>query len=510
LKKSESDRGDYFDHFQLLTHYRSDRSIQHAVVLSLIQSEEVEILRKGLNDQPAISTACAIALDQRRGLLNEDAQALCRLASSPDSSAANVALEILQRHPQWSEVGAPWLEEQFLQGDEPQMQAIAPILARWSQRASVQSLVQKWISRVGEWSDAQQACLLQTLAGCSDRPLPETWVEPLARWIDAVDSDHPLTGVVADSQFGESGHSIAQALERQIARHESAPPRAWLVWSRGMPQGGTLPQHQERLLVAQCLEDESENRSLALATLQRIQLTDQVVASQLIAGLNRLGPLELPQALDGLIRMGVPEIDRELLAKIETIDAAKSLNVDRTLSLLRNRETSVIELWRAALARLQRPPADIAAAVDRWMEELPVGDPKQGYHVFRSEKAACSACHRIGYVGGNIGPVLSQIGSSRSRRDLIEAILFPSARLEQSYRSTKIRTTDGEVFQGLTVEENGQSITLQTAADRRVTLQREDIEASEPSSVSVMPAGLDQQLSRQEFADLIAFLENAK
>jgi putative heme-binding domain-containing protein len=105
---------------------------------------------------------------------------------------------------------------------------------------------------------------------------------------------------------------------------------------------------------------------------------------------------------------------------------------------------------------------------------------------------------------------LSQIGNSRSRRDLIEAILFPSARLEQSYRSTKIRTTDGEVFQGLAVEENAQSITIQIAADRRVTLLREDMEASEPSSVSVMPAGLDQQLTRQEFADLIAFLENAR
>jgi putative heme-binding domain-containing protein len=105
---------------------------------------------------------------------------------------------------------------------------------------------------------------------------------------------------------------------------------------------------------------------------------------------------------------------------------------------------------------------------------------------------------------------LSQIGRTRSRRDLIEAIAFPSARLEQSYRSTKIQTREGEILNGLIVAQSPQSITLQIAADRRITVQREEIEASEPSSISIMPAGLDQQLTRQELADLIAFLENAK
>ncbi|MBM3965007.1 MAG: dehydrogenase, partial [Planctomycetes bacterium] len=112
--------------------------------------------------------------------------------------------------------------------------------------------------------------------------------------------------------------------------------------------------------------------------------------------------------------------------------------------------------------------------------------------------------------GGEIGPVLSQIGRSRTRRDLVEAIVFPSARLEQSYRSTKMRLNDGEIVNGLVVEETPQSITLQVAADRRVAILKADIEESSPSDISIMPAGLDQQLSRQEFADLLAFLENAK
>ena len=507
---SDGDGGDYLDQLQLLTHHRSDRSIQHAVVLALMEGGEIEPIRKRLLLHPSESAAYAIVLDQRKALRDEDAQAICHLASSDDSIAANAALEILQRHPEWSDRGAPWLEERFISGNESQLQAIAPILARWSEQTSVQLLVQNWLSHGSSWSDGQQACLMQILAGCADRPLPASWGKPLAGWIEVVDSDHPLTEFVPKLQLGENRAIIAAALERQIARHESAQPRTWLVWSRGLPMGATLASRQEKLLVAECLDGPSETRVLALATLQRIQLTDRSAANELIRGLDRLGPLELPQALDGLLRMNQREVDRELLAKLESTDGAKSLNIDRTISSLRNREPKVIQSWRETLTRLQQPPADIAAAVDRWMTELPAGDPKQGYHVFRSDKAACSACHRIGYVGGNVGPILSQIGRTRSRRDLIEAIAFPSARLEQSYRSTKIQTREGEILNGLIVAQSPQSITLQIAADRRITVQREEIEASEPSSISIMPAGLDQQLTRQELADLIAFLENAK
>lgn len=507
---STGDSGDYLDLLQLLTHHPSDRSIQHAVIFGLIEGGKIEPIRNRLTHHPSEAAACAIALDQRKALRIEDVQAICRLASSDDTQATNVALEILQRHPEWSDRGANWLEEQFLHGNDAQLHAIAPILARWSDQSSVQQLVQKWLTRVSSWSDLQQACLVEVLAGCTERPLPEIWAEPLAGWIDAVESDHPLADIVTKLRLGGKDQVVAQALASQIARHASAPPRAWLIWSRGLPVGTTLASQQEKTLIAECLAGEPENRTLALSTLQRIQLTDRAAASELIRGLDRLGPLELPQALEGLLRMINPDVDRELLAKLESTDSAKTLNMDRTLSLLRNRDSKVNESWRDTLTRLQQPPADIAAAVDRWMADLPEGDSKQGYHVFRSDKAACSACHRIGYVGGNIGPILSQIGRTRSRRDLIEAIAFPSARLEQSYRSTKMRTVEGEVLNGLIVAQTAQSVTLQIAADRRVTVQRDEIEASEPSSVSIMPAGLDQQLTRQELADLIAFLENAK
>jgi putative heme-binding domain-containing protein len=59
--------------------------------------------------------------------------------------------------------------------------------------------------------------------------------------------------------------------------------------------------------------------------------------------------------------------------------------------------------------------------------ELPNGDVRRGHEVFNRPKLACTACHAIGYLGGKVGPDLTRIGAVRAKRDLLEAIAFPSA-----------------------------------------------------------------------------------
>lgn len=508
--KVDGDPGDYLDLLQLLSRYKLDRSMQHAVILAMIEGDEFEMVRKNLGADPVLSAACAIVLEQRNALREEDAAAICRLASHEDQRAAAVGLEILQQHPSWSNIVLSWLEDRFAQGSDSEVRALAPILSKWSDQASVQQLIQSWLERSQAWSSAQRECLLQTLRGVSDRPIPARWATPLAAWIEASQSDAGLADVLQQLQFGEQANVIAPSIRRKIAAENTSDPGKWLVWSRSMPLGYAIPKDREIALVNACLEGGPDDRKPALATLQRVKLEDREAAGRLVDGLSGFGPLELPIVLEGLLRIDDPKIDLKILQTLPSIGGAQSLNIDRVLGMLKSRNKEIVDQWRQTLSQLQQPSGDIAKGVDRWLDELPTGDATRGYHVFRSDKAACSACHRIGYVGGEIGPVLSQIGRSRTRRDLVEAIVFPSARLEQSYRSTKIRFNDGEIANGLVVDETPQSITLQVAADRRVAVLKADIEESSPSDVSIMPAGLDQQLSRQEFADLLAFLENAK
>jgi len=127
--------------------------------------------------------------------------------------------------------------------------------------------------------------------------------------------------------------------------------------------------------------------------------------------------------------------------------------------------------------------------------------------VFHSEKAACFTCHAIGYRGGNVGPDLTKVGQVRSERDLLEAIVYPSASLIRSYEPVVVATSDGKVANGLLRNETSDEIVLVTGANQEVKIPRADIEEIRPGTVSVMPAGLDQQLGPQELADLVAFLK---
>jgi len=141
------------------------------------------------------------------------------------------------------------------------------------------------------------------------------------------------------------------------------------------------------------------------------------------------------------------------------------------------------------------------------MLSLDGGDVRRGQAVFNSTKAACASCHEIGYLGGDVGPDLTRIGKVRSERDLLEAIVFPSASFVRSYEPVVIATLEGKVYNGVLRDETAGEVVLATGPNEQIRLARESIEEIHPSTVSVMPAGLDQQLTRQELADLVTFLK---
>ena len=161
----------------------------------------------------------------------------------------------------------------------------------------------------------------------------------------------------------------------------------------------------------------------------------------------------------------------------------------------------------ALYAKLNVDAAKQKAQVDELLTKVSSGDVRRGQLVFHSEKAACFTCHAIGYRGGNVGPDLTKVGQVRTERDLLEAIVFPSASFIRSYEPVVVATADGKVLNGLLRNETSDEILLITGANQEARIARADIEEIRPSTVSVMPAGLDQQLTPQELADLVAFLK---
>jgi putative heme-binding domain-containing protein len=116
----------------------------------------------------------------------------------------------------------------------------------------------------------------------------------------------------------------------------------------------------------------------------------------------------------------------------------------------------------------------------------------------------------MGYLGGKVGPDLTRIGGVRTERDLLEAVVFPSASFVRSYEPVKATTLDGRAFQGVLKADTPDELVLTTSATEEVRVARKDVDEVTPGTVSVMPSGLDQQLTKQELADLIAFLKASK
>jgi putative heme-binding domain-containing protein len=80
----------------------------------------------------------------------------------------------------------------------------------------------------------------------------------------------------------------------------------------------------------------------------------------------------------------------------------------------------------------------------------------------------------------------------------------------RSYEPVRVVTTDDRTFNGVLKKDAPDEIVVVVGADKEERVARADVESVTPSAVSLMPTGLEQQLTPQELADLIAFLKACK
>ena len=138
------------------------------------------------------------------------------------------------------------------------------------------------------------------------------------------------------------------------------------------------------------------------------------------------------------------------------------------------------------------------------------GDVVKGGALFEDERTACTQCHTADGSGGGIGPDLYAAGDKFSRKDLIEAILDPSATIMTGYATTIVETEKGERFQGILKTVSAKELVLGNVGNAEQRIARSEIVKQETGAVSLMPAGLHAALQPEEFRDLIAFLESRK
>ena len=86
-------------------------------------------------------------------------------------------------------------------------------------------------------------------------------------------------------------------------------------------------------------------------------------------------------------------------------------------------------------------------------------------------------------------------------------IVFPSSSFVRGYEPVLVSTKSGKLYNGVIRKDAADELVLATGVNQEVRIPRDDVDEVQPSKVSVMPAGLDQQLTPQQLADLVAFLK---
>jgi putative membrane-bound dehydrogenase-like protein len=139
------------------------------------------------------------------------------------------------------------------------------------------------------------------------------------------------------------------------------------------------------------------------------------------------------------------------------------------------------------------------------------GNADHGRKLFSDLKGlACIKCHSVGKEGGAVGPELSSIASKYPRDELIASVLYPSAKISSGYEPIALALVDGRVLTGIVRNETPEAVEIQDADARTIRIKKDQIEERKRSDVSLMPSGLAQGLSTQDFVDLIAYLETLK
>jgi putative heme-binding domain-containing protein len=143
---------------------------------------------------------------------------------------------------------------------------------------------------------------------------------------------------------------------------------------------------------------------------------------------------------------------------------------------------------------------------NQWLELAKTqGDPVQGEWIYRRNELQCIQCHKIGGVGGLVGPDLTSIGAQAPADYLLESLLNPAAKVKEGYNAKLVRTESDEVFAGIPVRESDDEVVLRLADGKEVTIEKGDIQDIKESR-SLMPDGLLDSLTKDEAIHLLRFI----
>ncbi len=485
----------------------ADRVLEHALIYALIEIADRDATAKALaDDSPRVRRAALIALDQMpEGHLSRDEVAL--LMDTTDQPLLAAALDVISRREGWADqlvaIAGRLLTQKELTDAEQSL--LSGALVGLAKNDQVQSLVGEKLASA-DTTQSTKLLLLDVIGRSDLRPIPDAWVKPLKSLLTEVDGSLTHAAVVTVSgsdQFDEPLTALARSekgqFDARIAAFSAVASRLDELTDADFAF----------LLIAAKSDAPPMSRAAAVHSITTGRLST-LQRSRVLEGIADAGPLEIRSLIQMFQDTADVEVAGKLLNAIARSPGKAAIGREDIRSIVerfrddRQFRDSFRDIYHALESKTPAMSLTITPT------SLPTGGVDSGKQVFFGRKAACSSCHRVASEGSKIGPDLSKVGERRSERDLLEAVIVPSASLARGYESHVFRTADGRTLTGLVVRETAESLFLRTSDQREIRLRRSDIEEQKPSELSIMPAGLENTMSRQELADLLAYMKSLK
>ena len=485
-----------------------DRAEEHSLIYALIEIGDPRRTSEGLASRlPAIRRGALIALEQMDAKLRPET--VVTMLKSDDPDASDAALDVLTRHPEWADAAAKlvdqWLSESTL--SNRQTEILRRITTTFLRHDAIAKRLGRTLADKRASNGTKQA-VLGAIHDSGAIALHADWSRPLDELLRTADGDlldETIAAVAAIKT--ESFDARLKAIATDVKR-----PVLTRVAALGAAAGRDAQLNDESFsLLVGVLKDQTAPGQTGRAA--RMLGESSLTAPQLealVPLLSSAGPLELRDLIKPFARGGKRPLGEALLTAVSKSPGFFSLSPDDLSVALKRYPKELLDVANPLIVKLRARDEQKQQRLEELTPHLKQGDAERGRIVFRSEKAKCNTCHRVAADGGRIGPDLTGIGRIRNDRDLLEAIVFPSATLAREFEPYQIVTLAGKVLTGLVVRETDEAIYLQQQTGDPIVVPRDEIDVLQPSTVSVMPNGLDGAISPAELADVIRYLRTLR
>lgn len=492
---------------------QAEQVLEHALIYALIEIGSPAAVRATLNasSHPRMVRAALVALDQMEGGDLTAADVIGRL-DSPVPVLKKTAGWIVGHNAAWGDALADFFRTR-LRGNLDREQERADVqlqLAQLAKSVPIQTLLVASLTEAGVSLEARLVAL-RAMAAVGLPTTPPAFLDALAVVLaDPNGNPAILRQAITTTRalpMPKTGHAELSAVLSRLGRATKLPAEL-RVQALAIAKPTVL---EPALFDFLCGELEVTKpllvRGAAADVLAKAPLTPTQQGA-LVDTIKNVGALEAPKLLPAFEKAPQEALGLKLVAALGQANGRSGLRAGVLKPLFAKYPPSVQQAGEALLASIDAEAAGQNAQTDRLLAASANGDIRRGQALFNSDKTACSLCHAIGYLGGRLGPDLTSIGKIRDDRELLEAIIFPSATFVRGYEPFVVTTKSGETHSGIMRKDTAEEVVLATGPQTEQRIARADIVEVSPGVVSPMPPGLHAVLAPQELADLLAFLNS--